>query len=167
MTSPQGWDARWDFWGLLGDVLGRRSVLGIVFGDLRGLMKMSGGPAFSGPKSLAGMPHYPKSDAHKQIHAARPSHGQYCFCMHCWRGREAAIPTDLSEYARRGRELAGCIKVKRSSTWALLKHVRTHGFCMERKRQEVKGDEPWAGKATKDRVHAHVLQDLQPLSSIQ
>ena len=59
--------------------MGRRSVLGIVFGDLRGLMKMSGGPAFSGPKSLAEM-RFP-SEAHCHFLPAQPSHGPYRFCI--------------------------------------------------------------------------------------
>ena len=57
--------------------------------------------------------------------------------------------------------------MKGSSPGSLLKHARTHGFCKKIKEPEVKGDEHWDENATKDWVHAHVLEDLQPLSAIQ
>ena len=102
------------------------------------------------------------SGAHHHCHTSRLGHGQYRFCIHCWRGRESEIPSDLSGLNNPGLQLPGCIKVHNSSPGSLLKHATTHGFCLKASSNESICDEPCDEGVTRDWVHAHILQDLQP-----
>ena len=145
--------ARW--WQFGPNVARETSCNGRLF--VQGVM-VQAGPRRASMRRLS-------SDAHNHFHPPRPGHGQYRFCIHCWRGRESEIPSDLSGVTNPGQELPGCIKAHNSSLGSLLKHARTHGFCLKRSVQEGKCDELCDEGATRDWVHAHILQDLQPLGS--
>jgi hypothetical protein len=83
---------------------------------------------------------------------------------------ETRVGTDGDEWrdmarfrdATEGQQLPGCIKVHNSAPGSLLKHARTHGFCLKASSKESICDEPCDEGVTRDWVHAHILQDLQP-----